>query len=390
MTKKEFKILEKWAGGLGYRLNPKLEYKVKNGIGGIYAREDIDRYEILYSGNAKSIFNDDVTHMIGIQYFAKVVMEYKKGSASDINPLFIAFTPLSTLKKISVYFTSESDLEKLAKLSQSAYVGVMKYKSRVDEVVKLISDELGGNYDSDDILYILLNSDSRSWSQGGFNPILDLFNHSNQYAMSRTLLSDKITFGLGAKRSYKKGEEVYNSYGLHDVYHYIEYYQFFDSNDYTFIDISQRLDFNLITEEDRLIFDEVKKRFNVTVFKSGDIEKYKVNEQLLLSAKGPSHTLVCLVDIMARKTKELIDSPKLLKPKDYTPTYIEWIRLLLNSINLDAVTEEELSEPIKPYYKACVAEVDVLHKCLDWALNNDSSASLLATHEFIKNLENQK
>ena len=175
MTKKEFKILEKWADGLGYRLNPKLEYKVKNGIGGIYAREDVDRYEILYSGNAKSIFNDDVADMIGISYLAKVVMEYKKGSASDINPLFIAFTPLSTLKKISVYFTSESDLEKLAKLSHSAYVGVKKYKSRVDEVVKLISDELGGNYDSDDILYILLNSDSRSWSQGGFNPILDLF-----------------------------------------------------------------------------------------------------------------------------------------------------------------------------------------------------------------------
>lgn len=391
MTESQYKEYEEWANSLGYYLGDNLEYKVKNGMGGIYATSDIPRNSIIYKGDARTIFNQNITRKTraGVLYLCDFVRSYSKGSDSTIYPMFSTLTPLDELKRTSVYFMSDSDLELLKSFNTTAWVSVMRYRERINRMVSDIHSEIGDSYSKDDTILCVLNFDSRAWSDGGFNPILDLFNHQNKKAMSRIFTKDEMGFLLGARVDYRKGDEVYNSYGISDVYRYAEHYRFFDKNDDTYIDIANRLDFPLNNNIDEQHFEEIKKMFNVQVIQNDAGKKYRILDEVLISKYGPSHTFMKLIDILSRNTDEKIQNPNLVTRMDIMLLCLNWLSMIRNSIKLNINVDSE-SEVIKMYYDISVAEVEILDNCIQWAMNSDIDSHIPATHDFAINLENQK
>jgi hypothetical protein len=376
MTVDDYVILKDWAESVGYKLNPSVEYRIVDGIGGMYAIDDIPANSILYTG-PPSVLDEYTNSKISPNYYMDIIKEYQLGDDSKINKMFLAFESIEFFKENSIYYATDDELELLGVMSNSVMLQAKRYISKLDNTREWIKERMPDTSD-DTIMYILLNSESRSWSDGGFSPILDLFNHSHMKGSSRIAVSTHGISVLGAKVDYKAGDQVYDSYGVRDMYQYVQNYCFFDSSDWHYSNIISRLDFPLKKEVDIRRFDEVKKHFEVVTFNDGTSEKFKIlDADIFITDMGPSHKLVKLVDIFS----ETNDA------KNHLSVYLEWFDVFINSINLKDVVE--VTPRLVPYYNAIQKELAMLQYCKRWAVMSNVSLPTHGTENVINNLVNR-
>lgn len=390
MTKKEYNKLLSWASERGYKLHKDIEYKIKNGIGGMYAKSDIKAFTPIYSGPS-SVLDAWVNTPTNLEYTNDILVEYLKGDDSDIKEMFLAFESLDSFKESSIYFATESELQLLSKISSPVYSIIRQWKYKIETHLAWFK-ERHPNVSDDDILFIILNSESRAWGIGGFNPILDLFNHSNEFGMTRTTMDGSSEYFLGCRYDIKKGSQIYDSYGINDIFHYLKAYSFFDEKDYHYSNIVARLDFPLTTEIHKLQYEEVKKHFNTETMEVNGQAKFKVlDNDLFLTEFGPSHKMVMLVDILSRNTKELLESTKDMPSINYLNIYLEWFNILLNNTFITEENEAQLTDRLKPWYAGIKRDFEIIKKSKEWAIKTNSVLSTIGNKETFENyLESNK
>jgi hypothetical protein len=398
MKKADFKQLKEWSESKGYHLNPKLDYKNVAGVGGIYATDDINQFEVLYRGPGRVISGYDDMLNLSLEYLADIVREYQKGKESDIWPMFNSFQSIEDLKKTSIVYATPDELSMLGSFSKSAANLAVKYQSKIQKIKLNLKELLGDDTSMDDIMFVLLNSEARSWGEGGFNPILDLFNHNNIKAMSRTRVGVN-DYVLGAKVNYKKGEQVYNSYGVHDIFHFIESYGFYDPADLHLIDVALRVDFQLDGDVQERQLAELSKHFDVIQYEPKNEDataRFKIsNGGMYMTQVGPSHNLLKAIDIMARKTQEQMDNPKLTPYDNYINVFAEWLNLFSSTNTVELVDKSQLTDRLIPYYDAALKEKQIIEYNTNWLQFSSHMAPIFGTMEFGQkviqsDLENQK
>lgn len=372
----DYAVLKEWAESIGYKLHPNIEYKIVNGIGGMYATDDIPSNSILYEGPV-AVLNDWYNSKISSQYYVDIIKQYQLGVDSKIHKMFLAFEPIQFFKENSIYYASDVELETLSKMSLSVALQAKRYIKKIDGIREWIKEHMPDVSD-DTIMFVLLNSESRSWGDGGFSPLLDLFNHSNRKGNSRISIPKKSTAILSAKIDYMNGEQVYDSYGVRDMYQFIQNYCFFDTSDWHYSNIVSRLDFPLDTDIRKEQFECIKNQFDVLTFVDGGIEKFKVlDTDIFITDMGPSHKFVKLVDIFSKPNE----------PRSHLSVYLEWLNVFINSINLHDVGE--ITPRLTPYHQAIQKELVMLRYCKQWAMMSNASLPTYGTETLLENLVNQ-
>lgn len=386
MTKTEYKKLLSWATKRGYRLHPNIEFKIENGIGGIYANSDIDAGSVLYHGPSAVIDKWDNVD-VNIDYICDILREYLKGDSSEIHKMFLAFQSIESLKKNSIYFASTEELNTIQSISQPVYITIQRYISSLNQRLVYIREKFTEATD-DDIMYILLNAESRMWGLGGFNPILDLFNHSSRFGMARSQTPDG--FVLGNKVGIKKGEQVFDSYGINCIFHYLTSYSFFDKTDIHYSNIINRLDFPLDTELHKAQYNEITKKFSTEMIKVGDSDKFRIlDNDILLTEYGPNHKFVSLVEIMA--TKDFSDKRTPTSAWDVLSVYLEWFNLMLNNVSIDNVDRNTLTDRVKMWYDGIKKDTQLISTAKQWAINTSPLLNAAGNDVVVKkHLESKK
>lgn len=388
----DYNKLKDWAEKRGYMINPSIEYKIVDGIGGMYAKDDINQYDVLYSGPG-SVKSDWTGRNLSLDYLLDIIKEYKLGDKSEIHQMFKAFETIEFFKKYSIYFATDSEFETLQQISQSAWVYAREYTDFLTNQFEWLRGKLDSDVTDDDILYILLNSESRAWGDGGFNPILDLFNHSSRKGNARMMVNDKHQFVLGARTSYKKGEQIYDSYGHNDIYHFCAAYNFFDPSDYHCSNIVARLDIGAESKIQKLQLSEIKKSFNVVEKNVDGVSKYKIlNKDLFLTEDGPNRNMVKVIDTISKTDVNTFDEP--VRMNDYQTSFLvvfnEWLKLIESTTNPMSVDKSKITPRLESWYNAALKELDLIKINRSWLLNTNLVMPNYGAQKIIENLENQK
>jgi hypothetical protein len=381
MKIEDYTQLKEWAEKLGYKLSPSVEYKVVDGVGGMYAKNDINEYDVLYSGPG-SVKAEWVGNNLTLDYLSDVIREYKLGTESEIHQMFSAFETIEFFKEYSIYFVTDSELETLQQISQSAWVYAQQYRNKLKNHFEWLRGKFGNDVTDDDIIYILLNSESRAWGDGGFNPILDLFNHSSRKGNARMRVGSENRFVLGARTSYKKGEQIYDSYGQSDIYHYCAAYNFFDPSDYHCSNIVCRLDIAAESEVQKLQLSEMKKSFNVVERDANGVPKYKIINR----------NMVKVMDIISKNDVNTFDEP--VRMDNYETSFLvaftDWLNLVESTTNPMSVDKSKITPRLESWYNAAIKELDLIKINRSWLLNTNLNMPNFGGLKTIENLENQK
>jgi len=386
MTNIEYDSLLKWANDRGYNLHPAIEYKIVDGIGGMYATEDIPKSTTLYTGPV-SLFSEWGNKLVNNDYISRMFDEYKKGEDSDIHQMFLAHESLDSFKKSSIFFATADELSKLEEISPTDYAIALTTIDRIKHRSEWWSDK-EPELSRDEIVWMLLNFDTRSWSDGGFNPILDLFNHSNNVGASRFNSEDGNKSKLIAVVDYKAGDQIYDSYGIHDMSKFLSSYNFFDRTDMHYVDLISRVDFPLSSDVDLKLYEEVKRRFTTKEIEVDGVKKYKIIDAgAFLTEYGPNTQFLVLVDIFARRDIETIDNPTQTNQMNAAVVYFEWLNMFYDSMKPNLKSKDELTDRLKPWHDVIVKEKLIIENCLQWLKYTSTSALEIKLNE---NLENSK
>ena len=388
----DYNQLKDWAEACGYKIHPSIEYKIVDGIGGMYAKDDINQHDVLYSGPG-SVKSNWVGRNLNLDYLSDIIKEYKLGTKSEIYQMFKAFETIEFFKKYSIYFATDSEFEILHQISQSACVYAQEYRNLLSTQFEWLRGKFDSDVTDDDILYILLNSESRAWGDGGFNPILDLFNHSNRKGNARMMINSEHQFVLGARTPYKKGEQIYDSYGHNDIYHFCAAYNFFDPGDYHCSNIVARMDIGAESEIQKLQLSEIKKSFNVVEKNVNGVSKYKIlNKDLFLTEDGPNRNMVKVIDTISKTDVDTFDEP--VRMNDYQTSFLfvfnEWLSLIESTTNPMSVDKSKITPRLESWYNAALKELDLIKINRSWLLNTNLVMPNYGAQKIIENLENQK
>lgn len=383
MTNTEYSELLNWAKDRGYELHPSIEYKIVDGIGGMYATKDIPKSTVLYTGPV-SVFGDWGEKIVNNDYISRVFDEYLKGTDSEIQPMFIAHESLDSFKKSSIFFATEDELNTLKNLSPTHHTIATGTIDRLNSMVNWWVENKP-QLSRDEIVWMILNLDSRSWSDGGFNPILDLFNHSNNVGSTRFKSEGGGKSKLISLVDYKAGDQIYDSYGIQDMSKFLASYNFFDRTDVHYVDLISRVEFPLSSDVDLKLYEEVKRRFNTTEIIVDGVKKYKIlNGGAFLTEYGPTTEFLVLVDMFSRRDIETINNPKLTNQMNVAAVYFEWLNLFYNSIESDSVVRGELTDRLKPWYDMILKEKVVMENCIQWLKYTSTKANEIKLGESLE------
>jgi hypothetical protein len=395
MTSKNYKVLLEWANTIGYKLHNSIERKSVNGVYGYYATDDIKNGDILFKSPTNQTilldtnFNyDEATHH-WVKMIHTVAHQYRIGDNCKYKLLFTAFDTMDYLKKSSIYFATNAELELISKLSPVLRILINNFINEVNQLVNGVI-EIDGSLNKNDVLWIVLNWRSRAW-QDGFVPILDLFNHSNKMGNLKYNIPEINETYIVARHDYKKGDQVYISYDTYDVYHYAINYNFYDKTDWKYISVPTRLSFTIKSELDELIFELISKQFQTSRFKTGDLQMYRIlSKDIYFTEYGPTDDLIRLARCFSYETIDDLKNNKISNIK-FDEIVNGWLNLIESANNVYSVVVPAYQTPrLQRFYDIQIDEFDIIQANRNWVNVNSKSSKVKQLINLRNLLFNQK
>mgnify|MGYP000149596243 CR=1 FL=1 len=303
MMQKEFQHTLDWAVSNGLILNNNVERKCVDGIWGMYASKNLDKDELLGSFPTTNLINpNQLDYPKEASNSARQIhtsaTEYAAPS-SHYSPLFLCHDDTETLKLFSTYFSNEKELNALKEISTGLFNEIIKQNHLNKTLINALY-RFDSSIDIDTYTAVTLNYNSRAMGSQGFVPILDCFNHSDEKGMSIDSGGDTVI--LKTKVSYKKGEQVFVSYGTLDIYSHAINYNYFDPNNQHFIQFGKRFNFPVLGKADLDFANQLKKSHNVNLHKYNGMVTYSIDDRAaFLSEQGPSKRLIGIVKTLCAK-----------------------------------------------------------------------------------------
>lgn len=362
MPQDNFQKQYDWAHARGLFLHPELERKSENGIYGMYATSPIDAHTLLASFpinqlliNKNKPFKED-SEYIGLNWIHAAALAIKN-NIDEYSGIFCGFEKLEDMRNYSSYFCSDEELKLLQKMSPLLLRWILDAKRKADDTIKKIQ-LLDSSLDSELLLTIYLNYRSRAFHPEGIVPVLDQFNHSDQFGQPNTLENGNIL--LYTNKAYIPGEQVFISYGPKDLYSHAIHYNYFDPNGLHLVEFGRKTIQSVQNNDDKALLLHLKKFFTISEFTNNGQSGFFVSDpSVLLIDKAPSQGLVsylkesCRVRIGAHASDQ-----ELMRAAAELFLFLIDRQLQMNQVHL--VKESDVPERLKRFYHALNKEKEML------------------------------
>ncbi|MDX1451917.1 MAG: SET domain-containing protein [Oleiphilaceae bacterium] len=230
MTVERFERLIEWATPRGLQLHSALEYRVIDGVGGMYAKSDIAAGELLASFPKSSLpqpnSNDyPAQASTAARFIHTASREWERGKQSEFHPFFAMFDTHDNLQTYAAYFMDQEALKRIGeaspKLAQHITLQQQRHKALLDGLCQFDSNIARSTYET-----LILAYDSRAMGKAGFVPVIDCFNHHDLKGSMIEHHHDAVC--IHAAEAYPADQQVHISYGQLDLYTHGVNYHYFD------------------------------------------------------------------------------------------------------------------------------------------------------------------
>ena len=319
------KVLE-WALSKGAKLNSRIERKVVNGVAGMYAAKPIPKGMLLASIPMDQTFQEDES----FEYPENTTKEFRLVHASAKNLCqqenvwggFANLYTLEDLRKSDSLFFEPGDIDLLGTMNSILKDQVVlkqnKFKLIIEHILSF-DPTLDNESGRDAILQICLNYQTRAWGDYYFVPLLDMFNHSDQFGTR--LFEKNNTLMLAAGMDYQPGQQVWINYGAKDIFLHAINYGYFDPSGTHAIDLGYRVRQTADNPFQKKLFQYLSTRYNLTW---GEDDKKNIHYKLehnkaLLLDQAPNVFAIDYFRDLSFRTEEELDKKLVsaLKPAPF-------------------------------------------------------------------------
>jgi hypothetical protein len=356
--------------------NDKTEYRIVNGIGGMYAIKPIEQGDIICYGETDRLKILNYEYPINVSNSVKYIHSYLYNK-SKIPSFFNRFEQLEKMRNYQLYFCNQEELEFIKNINIIVYENLLELIKTTNTIVDYLHN-LDPRFTKDEILEMTLNYNCRSWNEGTV-PVLELYNHSAKLGLScrNEMLNNKNIKKLIAKVKYNIGDQVFISYGIKDAIQLAVTYNFYDINDYHTISINNRVQFNMNTDDGKIAYLKLKDNslYNIKLLENNDKKLFKVNGgNLNITELGPTYELLKFCENFAYNNNDDAISGKIDPIKKYKILQ-SWLLALNNINNIDKYSIEEFPTRLRFLYPLLQREKDIIITNINYLNRNIELAS---------------
>ncbi len=347
-----------WAKREGLYLNDNLERKSDKGIFGIYAKEDIKDNLILASFPLESLIKIEDDYPSNTSISAKQIHSaakaYDNKENSKYSNFFNFFDSIEYLKKFSTFFINEKEKQIINEASPFLLKQITTQNHLNTFLIEALY-QFDPSISKETYTFITLNYNSRAIGSSGFVPIVECFNHSNEKGEFIHTENNKVV--LKSKVSYKKGEQVFISYGALDIFSHAINYNYFAPDEDHYLLFHKRFFFPLLTNNDNQIARELSRLYSVAAQKMDGLNVFSVQDKdAYLNQEKPSQTTMKIVEKLAQK-------------KDKNEYLLIHLKQMLSSNNVSQFSEKYFPARVKRFYWVLLKEKEILLKNIEYISN---------------------
>jgi len=380
MCEEQYQKCLAWGVENGLKLDSRIERKKINGVYGMYATEDIPGDTVIASYPVEQLMfqkekrPENVSDDVSAVYLASI--ELSKGQKSQYFYLLEMFESLEELKEYSFYYFTEAECLWIQKLNPILLRLVIERRYYIDELkekIKKIDSTLSDDY----VVQAALNYCSRSWGGGvAFVPVLDLFNHSYRKGGNISRIDNDSRVAHKTNVAFSKGEQIFISYSCADLASYAINYNYYDSEDFHFIDLAYRSLYLVKTELKKKVFEFVEKNYGGFFSNTNIGLHFRITTQkLFLFENAPSLKVIRYFEHIT-----LLES-KLKQEKNSDEASLSAILLVIDSFlmanNVDQIDLKDVPNKLQRFYFLAKKEREMLLANRSWALDCSGVANLV-------------
>lgn len=362
-----------WAKERGLHIDPRLERKCVDGVWGFFATDLIESgtklvsYPVDKAIKPVESFNYPSNTSNIAKHVHAALLEFNKGKASDYYGHFLQLEPLDYLKKHSVFFFSDEEIQLLDSMNCFLSKAVREHKQeclkRIDEI-----QQLDSRIDRDTIVLIYLNYLSRAWGDANFLPIMDYANHSDRLGKQRQTKNGE--FCLEAKYNYQKGEQVYLSYGRKDMYLHAILYNYFDPKGSHFIHYGSRFVQVANTPFELEVLKYTASKFKLVTQKLNNQYHYScLDLNVGFLEMAPSLSMIEYIQNNYFTTPSEWKSKK-CSHASLAQRLLDILNIMIDANKVESFQPENLPEKMHHFYCLLTKEQQMLNKNKEWVIDN--------------------
>jgi hypothetical protein len=270
---------------------------------------------------------------------------------------FSGFELLEDMRGYSSYFCSNEELAILQKMNPLLLRWVLDAKRKADETTKKIQSH-DPSLDSELLLTIYLNYRSRAFHPQGIVPVLDQFNHSDQFGQPNVLENGKLA--IYVKKDCNVGEQVFISYGPKDLYSHAIHYNYYDPMGLHLVEFIRKTIQSVQNEYDKYLLMHLKKFFKVSEFSNQGQKGFFVSDpSVLLIDQAPSQGLVTYLKESCRvRLGPKASEQELMKAAADLFVFLIDRQLQINQVH--QIQESQVPNRLKRFYHLLNKERDML------------------------------
>lgn len=371
MENDHYQLIKAMAPDWSLVISSKVEYRCEHGISGMFALETIPKGDVLVRIPKNKVFSAGLTQPIYPEHFDSVTkychavaVELEKGERSQWFHYFSGLESFESLSKASSLFFNETELVSLRQLSELLYSRVLEFNEFVSARVQDLI-QFDASISPDTAKRVVLNSQCRMWSDSGFLPVFDLFNHSDKKGLDRQ--ADKTTYYIASGTTYKKGEQIFIRYSQKDMYLHAINFNYFDPSGQHFIHFGYRFIQRAVTrfEKEVLSLIEQKQSVKTKPLPNGDVIYRHVDPRVVFGEKEPSKELIDYLRFDAISTEEELKLRRATK-QSVKKRLSEALNGLLKANHVDAVSIEQLPQKLHRFWHLLKKERQMLNANIEW------------------------
>ncbi len=363
----------KWAKKRGLFFDDRIERKTVNGVAGLFATQDIPAGAKLIAypvdKTIKNINDKRYTDKTSttVKQIHAALLEYSKGKSSEYYGHFMQFESLDDLKSFSTYFYTEEDLQLLESMNYFLAKSVREIndtlQSRISEI-KSLEPEIA----EETIVLVTLNYHSRAWGDANFLPVMDYANHSDRRGKQRGCKDGEYI--LEAKQAYKKGEEIFLSYGRKDIYFHAIYYNYFDPNGVHYIQYGPRFVQAAESQIEKEIAQYTASKFKLDITQAdGKIHYCCLESDVCFLENAPSLRMIEYIQTNYFSSMKEWQEKQCSKAS-LAQRLLDILNIMLSANRIDEFKQSQLPKRMHRFYPLLQKEKQMLIRNKEWVVDN--------------------
>jgi len=362
----------------GLVLDSRIERKQVNGLYGMYATAPIKMGEVLASVPTtfkmplSTRFNYPKNTSFDLKFAHTAAIELSKGKDSDYYVYFLKMETLDELKDNSCYFYTDEELNLIKQLNPILLSKIVEYRQAIKHFVEVITG-IDSTINVEELTRVILNVNSRSWTNTGTLPIFELFNHCDVRGVTMRELENGSKRAYVARIDYEVGEQIWVSYGKRDMYEFAISFNYFDPSGTHFINLGKRIIQQARSDFEKSVFSHAAKKYTLKSSNVNGVINYTINdhEAALFIEGAPNAKLLDYIRDTSFQTIEELSNGK-STPASFDKKMLSVLDFLMHVNNVDKFTLDDIPEKLQRFYFMLIKEKQMLLANKKWVIMNSA------------------